>query len=217
MDIKYLGHASFQMKGKTAVVVTDPFDSKMVGLKYPKVDADIVTVSHNHGDHNQVALVGGNPLVVDWPGEYEKQNVRITGYPTYHDKVKGAEKGENVMYKIEMEGLSILHCGDLGHTLEDKFSEQVGAIDVLMIPVGGYYTINADEANAVIRELEPSIVIPMHYNQEGMNQEAFAQVAPLSEFLKKMGAESVELVSKLTIKKEELTEGMKIVPMVISV
>jgi hypothetical protein len=105
MEIKYLGHASFLIKTKTAKIVTDPFDPQMVGLKFPKVEAEIVTVSHNHQDHNQVALVLGNPTVFDWPGEFEKMNVRIFGFKTYHDKEKGAKRGENIIFKIEAEGI----------------------------------------------------------------------------------------------------------------
>ncbi len=216
MEIKYFGHSSFFLKGKTATVVTDPFDPQMVGLKFPKIEASVVTISHQHQDHNCSDLVGGNPLIVNIPGEYEKQDARITGFSTYHDKKQGEERGRNTLFKIEMDGVSILHCGDLGHILNDELIEEVNGVDVLLIPIGGFYTIDADEALAVARKIEPSIVIPMHYNTPKLNQQGFGKLAPVSTFLTKIGAEPMEPVKKLVVKKEELTEEMKVVVMEIN-
>src|SRR3989338_2408011 len=216
MDIKYLGHASFFIKSKEAKLVTDPFDPKMVGLKFPKVEADIVTVSHHHSDHDQTNLINGEPLVIDMPGEYEKKGLRVFGHQSYHDKQKGAERGENIVYKIEGEVVSILHGGDLGIVLDDAFIDTIGDVDVLLVPVGGFFTIDAVEASELVKKIEPSIVIPMHYNSSKLNQQVFAKLLPVSEFLKKIGQESAVPVSKLTIKKEELEEEMKVVVMEIS-
>ena len=216
MDIKYLGHASFFIKSKEAKLVTDPFDPKMVGLKFPKVEADIVTVSHHHSDHDQTNLINGEPLVIDMPGEYEKKGLRVFGHQSYHDKQKGAERGENIVYKIEGEGVSLLHCGDLGIVLDDAFIDTIGDVDVLLVPVGGFFTIDAVEASELVKKIEPSIVIPMNYNSSKLNQQVFAKLLPVSEFLKKIGQESAVPVSKLTIKKEELEEEMKVVVMEIS-
>lgn len=210
MEIKYFGHSSFFLKGKTATVVTDPFDPQMVGLKFPKVEASIVTVSHQHQDHNRSDLISGNPLVVDIPGEYEKQEVRITGFSVYHDKKQGEERGSNTLFKIEMDNISLLHCGDLGHILNDELIEEISGVDVLLIPVGGFYTIDADEAVAMVRKIEPSIVIPMHYNTSKLNQQGFGKLAPVANFLTKIGAGEIEPVKKLVVKKEELGEGMKV-------
>lgn len=216
MEIKYLGHASFQLKGKSGSVITDPFDSKMVGLKFPAVEADIVTISHQHPDHDQVALVGGTPQIIDIPGEYEKQKIRVTGWGVFHDGKSGEERGKNTIYKIEIDEVSILHCGDLGHILSEELVEEIGPVDVLLIPVGGFFTIGADEANQVIHEIEPSIVIPMHYNDPKLNQEVFAKLAPLSDFLTKVGVSQIEPVKKLSLKKAEMTEEMKVVVMEIT-
>lgn len=216
MDIKYLGHASFQIKGKTGSVITDPFDPKMVGLKFPSVAADIVTISHDHPDHNMKSLVTGTPLIIDIPGEYEKQKVRVTGWGVYHDSKNGAERGKNTIYKIEVDDVSILHCGDLGHTLSEELVEEIGPVDVLLIPVGGFFTIGPDEANQVIHEIEPSIVIPMHYNDPKLNQATFAKLAPLSDFLTKAGVSQIEPVKKLSLKKADMTEDMKVVVMEIT-
>lgn len=214
MQIKYFGHASFYLKTKAARIVTDPFDSKMVGLKFPKTEVDIVTVSHGHADHNFLGQVSGDPLVIDWPGEFEKNDVRVTGYPTYHDKEKGAQRGENILYKIEAEEISLLHCGDLGWTLDDETVDQIGEIDILFVPVGGHFTIDANEAQEVAKKIEPSIVVPMHYGNPEMAPDLLKLLAPLAEFLNKFGVSEKDAVDQLTIKKEDLVaEEMKVIPL----
>jgi L-ascorbate metabolism protein UlaG (beta-lactamase superfamily) len=215
MEIKYLGHASFLIKAKEGKVVTDPFDPK-IGLKYPKQEADIVTVSHHHSDHNNVTQVGPSPLVLDWPGEFEKQGIRIFGFQSYHDKQKGAERGENVLYKIEAEGISILHCGDLGVIPNDDLIDEIGEVDILMVPVGGYYTIDSSEAVELIKKIDPSVVIPMHYGRTELNPETFGNLTPVSDFLKKMGIEGVEAVDKFVVKQGDFGDEMKVVVMKIS-
>jgi L-ascorbate metabolism protein UlaG (beta-lactamase superfamily) len=152
-------------------------------------------------------------LLVDIPGEYEKQGARITGFPVYHDKKQGAERGRNTLFKIEIDNLSVLHCGDLGHILDDELIEEINGVDILLIPVGGFYTINAVEAVTIVRKIEPSIVIPMHYNHPKLNQQVFEKLAPVSEFLTKMGVGQIEPIAKLVVKKEELGEEMKVVVM----
>lgn len=215
MEIKYLGHASFLIKSKDVKIVTDPYDP-YIGMKFPKVEANIVTVSHGHKDHNRHDLIEGSPLVLDMPGEFEKMGVRIFGYKSYHDKKQGAERGENILYKIETENMSVLHCGDLGYVPDDAFIDFIGEVDVLMVPVGGFYTIDATEATELIKKVEPSLVIPMHYNHGKLKQEHFGKVASISEFLKKFGAEGLQPVPKLIVRKEELEQEMKIVVMEIS-
>ncbi len=216
MDIKYFGHSSFHIKTKEARVVTDPFDPKAVGLKFPKTEADIVTVSHHHHDHNYMAGITGSPLLLDWPGEFEKMKVRVWGFRSYHDKKQGAERGENVVFRIEAEDISILHCGDLGVVLTDDFLDDVGEVDILMVPTGGFYTIDAGEAVELVQKVEPKIVIPMHYNSPNLNQEMFGKLSTVDDFLKKIGSEPQPPVTKFTVKKEDLGEEMKVVVMDIS-
>lgn len=213
MQIKYLGHASFLIKTKDARVVTDPYDSKMVGLKFPKTEADVVTISHHHPDHNKADVVSGTPLTLDWPGEYEKNGVRIFGFKSFHDKSQGSERGENILFKFEAEDVSILHCGDMGVVPTQELLDEIGDIDILMVPVGGFYTIGPEDAVEVVKKIEPSIVIPMHYNDPALDQKTFGKLSTLADFLKKFGIEKPELVDQLTIKKEELGEEIKIVPM----
>ncbi|MGB2731922.1 MAG: MBL fold metallo-hydrolase [Microgenomates group bacterium] len=216
MQLKYLGHSSFLIKSKDAKVVTDPFDPKAVGLKFPKQEADIVTMSHGHADHNHSAGVSAEALVVDWPGEYEKMGVRITGYSTFHDKEKGAQRGENIIYKIEADDISILHCGDLGHTLTDDLVEEIGDVDILLIPVGGHYTINSAEALSVVHKIEPAIVIPMHYNHEGLDQKAVGELTGLDEFIKVYGSAPAETLDVLNMKKDDVPEETKLILLKIS-
>lgn len=211
MEIKYIGHASFLIKGKTTTMVTDPFDPKMVGLKFPTIPADIVTVSHQHDDHNQTKFISGNPLVIIRPGEYEKQGVRISGIPVFHDNKQGTQRGKNTLYRIEMDDIAILHCGDLGHQLSDEVIEELGRIDILMIPVGGVYTIDSKEACEVVQDIEPSLVIPMHYADNRLNQETFGGLSPISDFIHAMGVAAPEALKKLGVKKEELTGETKVV------
>ena len=217
MEIKYLGHASFLIKTKTARVVTDPFDPEMVGMKFPKTEADIITVSHHHDDHDQVDLVsmpatGSAPLIIEIPGEFEKMGVRITGYKSYHDDKKGEERGENILYKIEAEGITVLHCGDLGFVPDDGFLDEIGDIDILMVPVGGFYTIDAAQAEQLVKKVEPAIIIPMHYANPLMkNKDLAGKLTPVEEFTKKFGIEKPVALPKLIYKKEEGEAEMKVV------
>jgi L-ascorbate metabolism protein UlaG (beta-lactamase superfamily) len=203
MDIYYSGHSSFRLKGKTATVVTDPFDSKMVGLKYPTTEANIVTISHDHDDHNKADLIKGDPKIISGPGEYEIKEISILGFPSYHDSKKGEERGKNTIYVFEIDGIRVCHLGDLGEKLSETLIEALGEIDVLLIPVGGTYTIGSKEAAELVREIEPSYVIPMHYLTDGMNKASFEKLDPIDPFLREVGL-AVEKMPKLSIKKEEI-------------
>jgi len=210
VDITYLGHSSFRLKSKDATVVTDPFDPKMVGLKYSGVEADVVTISHHHQDHDKHELVKGVKKVVDGPGEYEIMGVSIIGLSTFHDDKKGAERGPNTIYVFEADGFRIAHLGDLGHPLNQVLVEAMGNIDILILPVGGIFTIGPEEAAEIVREIEPKIVIPMHYQQPRLNPENFSKLLGVETFLKEVGL-PVENLAKLSIKKEELAEVSKVV------
>ncbi|MBU0572301.1 MBL fold metallo-hydrolase [Patescibacteria group bacterium] len=210
MDITYLGHSSFRLKGKTASVVIDPFDSKAVGLPFPKVSAEIVTISHDHEDHNKAELVKDVRKVISGPGEYEINGVSIVGIASYHDDTKGTKRGKNTIYMIEMDGLRIVHLGDLGHKLSEKFIEKVGSVDVLIVPVGGEYTIGAVRATELTRLIEPSIIIPMHFKVPNLNPATFSKLAPVEPFLTQIGL-PVEKLKKLTITNRAPEEEQKVV------
>lgn len=211
MEIKYLGHSSFFIKAYKTRIVTDPFDPKMVGMKFPKTEADIVTVSHQHQDHNYLDGITGEPLVIDIPGEFEKMQVRIFGYKSYHDSKKGEERGENILFKIKAEGIDLLHCGDLGVIPDDNFIDQLGTVDIMMVPVGGFYTITSKEAAELVKKVEPSIIIPMHYGHDQLTPDLAQKLSPLTDFLKEMDHENVVPIPKLVVKKEELQGEIKVV------
>ena len=211
MDIYWYGQALFKLKGKNATIVVDPFDQAMIGLKLPKpaeLEADAVLVTHSHGDHSFVEAVGGDPLKVLGPGEYEIKGVSINGISVFHDKTQGSERGKNTVYHIEMDGLDIVHVGDLGHTFTEEQIQEIGNTDILLIPVGSVYTINAKEAAEVVTQLEPKIIIPMHYGGlPGLKP----PLEGVENFLKEMGAENVTPVVKLTITKDKLPEEPQVV------
>lgn len=210
MEISYLGHSSFRIRTGSGFVVTDPFDSKMVGLKYSGVEADIVTVSHDHADHNQYQLVKGVKRVVSGPGEYEIAGISIIGIPSFHDDKKGELRGKNTIYIIEAEGLRLCHLGDLGHVLSQELVQEIGEVDILMVPVGGEFTIGPKEASQVVMDIQPKIVVPMHFSLPGLNKEVFSKLSSVDEFLKELSLPT-ERLPKLSIKKEELAEESKAV------
>ncbi len=191
--------------------MTDPFSSSMVGLKFPKTEATIVTVSHEHDDHNNVPAVSGSPYVVRGPGEYEIQGVSIVGIPSFHDDVNGSKRGKNTIYRIEIDGVVVTHLGDLGHALTTQQVDALDGVDVLLVPVGGVYTIDANQAVSVINGLDPKIVIPMHYHRPALNQQVFGTLMPVAAFTKEMGKEEVVPVSKLSISRDKLPTELHVV------
>lgn len=212
MDITYLGHSSFKIKGKTATVVTDPFDESAVGLKYPAVEADIVTTSHDHDDHGKIKLVKNYKKAFTGPGEYEVMGISFIGIPSFHDEKKslpagrqGEKRGKNTIFVIEVDGVRICHLGDLGHKLTEGQLKKIGDIDVLMIPVGGEYTIDSKLAVIVMQQIEASYIIPMHYQVEGLKSSTFKKLEPVENFLKASGM-VVEKTDKLVVKKEMIVD-----------
>ena len=163
LKIKWLGHSCFLLTSEANVkVLTDPFDNQ-VGYRPPAVEADIVTVSHNHFDHNHSQVVKGRPKVLNQPGEYKNDGIGITGISAFHDGVQGAKRGNNVIFIVNMDGLRICHCGDLGHIPSSEQTAAIGKIDVLLIPTGGTYTVDASEAWKIVQLLKPQVAIPMHF------------------------------------------------------
>jgi L-ascorbate metabolism protein UlaG (beta-lactamase superfamily) len=204
MIITWQGHSCFKIQDKTGTdgvtVVTDPFD-KAVGLKVPNFEADIVTVSHQHHDHNNVDALRGTPFVIDCAGEYDFKGVLIEGIDSYHDEKDGAERGNNTIYRIEIDDISVAHLGDLGHVLDNTQIEKLAGTDVLLIPVGGKYTIDAKKAMEVISQIEPRIVIPMHYK----TKDSQVDVEGVEKFVKEMGL-TPTYEEKLKISKKDLPQ-----------
>ncbi|PIY91022.1 MAG: hypothetical protein COY72_00395 [Candidatus Nealsonbacteria bacterium CG_4_10_14_0_8_um_filter_35_10] len=213
MQVIWKGQSFFQIliqRGKESVVkiAIDPYDEQ-IGLKPPTLEADILLISHSHYNHNNIKAVSGNPFIIEGPGEYEIKGIFIQGISSFHDNVQGKERGENTIYTLESEGIKICHLGDLGQKeLTDEQLEKIGAIDILMIPVGGIYTISAKEAAKIISQVEPKIVIPMHYHIPKLK----IKLEGLDKFLKMMGVKAPEVSKKLSVSQRNLpTEGMKII------
>lgn len=201
MDVTWLGHGCFRLRGRNAAVVTDPYPPT-IGLKLSRMDADLVTVSHDHEDHSYTQVVRDGAYEVHGPGEYEKAGVAVIGLATYHDAEKGAQRGRNTVYLIEMDEVRICHLGDLGHKLDDVEAEAVGTPDLLLVPVGGHSTLNGEQAAEVVRQLEPRYVIPMHYAIPGLK----IALDPLDRFLKEMGVTASEAQPKLSVQKSSVSE-----------
>lgn len=202
MTITYHGHSTFKIKGKAGTVVTDPYDD-YIGLTLPKMSADIVTVSHDHKDHNAIKSIVGtarrnNPFIVTDAGEYEVGGISVFGVQTFHDANGGVERGTNMVFTCLIDEIKICHLGDLGHELTPKQLEAIGSVDVLLCPVGGVFTIDPELAVKTIRAIEPGIAIPMHYKTEKHNQDVFADLKTLDDFLKVYGV-SPAAVPKLQL------------------
>lgn len=206
MEIYWLGHSCFRLKGKDTTVIVDPFNPE-IGYQLGKYEADIVVVTHQHSGHNYIEGIQGESKPVVSPGEYEIANVFLTGIGTFHDDKNGELRGKNISYSIEIEGISICHLGDLGHVPSSRIVGELGRVDVLLVPVGGISTIDATGAADVVRRLEPKVVIPMHYKTPSINRE----LHPVERFLKEMGVKEATPQLKLSISKSNLSSVRHIV------
>jgi len=205
MEISWLGHSCFHLRGKNVTLITDPF-SPQLGHTLGKISAPIVTISHNHPGHNYVEGISGDPRIVRGPGEYEISDVLITGVASYHDDKHGQELGRNTIYIIHMDDLVICHLGDLGHVLQEEQLEEAADADILLVPIGGQHTINAAQAAEVISQVEPHIVIPMHYSPPQGDAPN-----PLDKFCREMGIEAINPQPKLSITHSALPAETQVV------
>jgi len=206
MELIWFGHSCFKIKDKNIVIVADPYSDE-IGLKMPSLEADILTISHPHYDHNNVAAVTAEN-VLSTPGEYEIKGTFIEGIESFHDDKQGAERGRNTIFVFHLSDLTICHLGDLGHKLTDEEAERIGDVDVLLVPVGGNFTIDAEGAVSVINQIEPKVVVPMHYKIEGVNLE----IADAKKFCEEMGSPCEPQEGPLKIQKKDLPEeGMQVV------
>jgi len=208
MTIQYLNHSSFLIKAKKngnqiTKIVIDPFNDD-IGIKFKPTKADIVLVSNMHPDHNNVAGIkgleqsdlklddlkvnGDKPFIIKTPGEFEVDGIMIKGIQSFHDNQQGQIRGPNTIYTITAEGLTICHLGDLGHKLTEEQEEKIGNVDVLMVPVGGTYTIGPETATEVISQIEPGYVIPMHF-KTAKHSGTYSELKTLDDFLKELGEE----------------------------
>lgn len=211
MKIKYFGHASFLVTTDNGTrIITDPYEPGSFdgAVMYRPIgeEADIVLVSHGHPDHNHTASVGGNPQVVDESGANNVKGIPILGVPTYHDTSGGSERGSNIIFRFEADGLVLCHLGDIGHTLDDETTRQLKPVDILMMPVGGFFTIGSSEADSLINSLMPGLVIPMHFKTEGVD----FPIAPVNDFLSGRKEVLWEEGSEIDVTAGNLPEGVMV-------
>jgi len=205
VEITYLGHSCFKITGKKITVLTDPFDSEKIGIKLTKQDADVVTVSHSHYDHNYLEAVKSEYLLLDSPGEYEIKESEFQGIIGFHDDTHGEERGQITIFNMEIDGINICHLGDLGAELTGEQLDKVDGVDILMIPVGGKFTIDAKQAVKVINQIEPKIVLPMHYKAGKLTD-----LATLESFLQEFSVNPVPM-DKLKVTNKDLPEELEVI------
>ena len=212
MKIKYYGHAAFKLTSDTGVrIIVDPYQSGAFdgALSYGKItdEADIVLTSHDHDDHNYTGDLKGTFAHIGKAGTHSVKGVKVRGLPTHHDGSGGKERGNNLLFVIEVDGMIVAHVGDLGHTLDKDLLEEIGRIDVLLIPVGGFFTIDARQATTVMNDLKPALTIPMHFKTE----KSGFPIAKVEEFISDKNGVRMAKSSEVEIKKETLPRTAEIV------
>jgi len=206
MDITWLGHSCFLISGKEKTIITDPCHPDL-GYCLGELESDIVTLSHFHPGHSYIEAIVNDPRLVKSPGEYEIGGTFITGVASFHDNKKGDLRGKNTIYIIEMDDMTLCHLGDLGHPLDPHSIEEIGDVDILLLPVGEVSTISLDTAVEIVRQLEPPIVIPMHYKTEAFT----GNLSPVDNFLNKMRVLGLEAKPKLSITSSSLPATPQII------
>ncbi|HET8568656.1 MAG TPA: MBL fold metallo-hydrolase [Candidatus Limnocylindria bacterium] len=206
MDLTWLGHACFRLRGREGIVLTDPPDPKS-GHAIPRTEAHLVTMSHDHPGHGSLRSVGGEPVVLTGPGEYEVREILVTGVATFHDDDKGAKRGKNTVFAIRLDDLVVCHLGDLGHSLPATELERIGDVDVLLVPISGADTnLSAATAAEIVHQLEPKVVVPMSFEAEGRKKDA-----PFDRLLHELGVKELVPVPKLSVTRSSLPENLQVV------
>lgn len=212
MKIKYYGHAAFLITSDQGLkIITDPYESGAYGgqLAYGKIkdQADIALTSHDHADHNDTKSLPGSPQIVKQGGTKSVKGVSFKEIATYHDPSKGSERGANTIFTFLVDGIKICHLGDLGHVLSQKEADEIGSVDILLIPVGGYFTIDSKEATQVAEQIKPKVLIPMHFKTEKCG----FPIAPVEDFLQGKANVKRAKTSEVTFNQASLPPKMEIV------
>ncbi|MBL7209915.1 MAG: MBL fold metallo-hydrolase [Dehalococcoidia bacterium] len=205
MEITWLGHSCFRVKGKDAIVISDPCHPSL-GYTLGKIQADVVTVSHFHPGHSYSEAITSEFKEIRGPGEYELKGIFITGIATFHDSDRGEKLGKNTVYVLEMDGVTLCHLGDLGHLPASQLMEAIGDVDVLFLPVGGVSTIAGSTAAEIVRHLSPKIVIPMHYKTSAEVKD----LQPVDRFLKELGIKEMVSQPKLSVNRSTLPTSTQV-------
>ena len=210
MIIEYLGHSCFKLTESTGTsIVCDPYSEEIVGYEMPKAEADVVTVSHHHSDHDLIENVGGKPVVIDKENNCDFDGVEINSIKSFHDASRGKKRGENMIFKFRMDGIDICHLGDLGEKCSSDLIETLLPVNVLLIPVGGTYTIDAEMAKEYVDRIMPDIVIPMHYR----TKDCKLDIDKVDEFLNLFDEDVIEEAegNSIELSRTDLSGETKIV------
>jgi L-ascorbate metabolism protein UlaG (beta-lactamase superfamily) len=206
LQIRWHGHSCFEITNDMTIV-TDPHDGRSIGIPTPNITGDIILVTHNHYDHNSVKTVERqDSKVITDERKRTIGPIQIQGFSAYHDAVHGEHRGKMILYKFICDDVTFCHLGDLGHELDEKTIQQIGLVDILFIPVGGTYTIDADQAWKVIDSLKPRIVIPMHYRVEGLS----IPLADIDPFLEKKHIKIRKVGNEIDIEKDEIPKDPEV-------
>jgi L-ascorbate metabolism protein UlaG (beta-lactamase superfamily) len=206
MDMTWLGHACFRMRGREGVVLTDPPDPKS-GHAIPRTEAGLVTMSHDHAGHASLRSVAGEPVVLRGPGEYEVHDMLVTAIGSFHDDEKGAARGRNTVFAIRLDDLVICHLGDLGHALSAVDLEKLGDVDIALVPISGAdVNLSAARAAEIVHQLEPKVVVPMSFDPDDTKKDT-----PYLRLLHELGVKELEFVSKLSVTRSTLPDNLQVV------
>jgi L-ascorbate metabolism protein UlaG (beta-lactamase superfamily) len=208
MTITYLGHSCFKLRGSQKTVVIDPYD-KTVGFIMPKTKTDLVLVSHQHPGHSAVDRLEGQSIVISAPGEYEVGGVSVFGLKSNHDSTKGSDRGPNTVFTVDIDGFRICHLGDLGHLLDDRETEELDGVDVLIVPVGGGSTLSVKQILQLVDKIDPKVFIPMHF-RTAKHAASYSHLSSLDDFLKEWDQPPIRL-DKLNLKDFDMTEESQLV------
>lgn len=206
MDMTWLGHACFRMRGREGIVLTDPPDPKS-GHAIPRTEAGLVTISHDHAGHSSLRSVAGEPVVLLGPGEYEVHDVLVTGIGSFHDDEKGEVRGRNTVFAIRLDDMVICHLGDLGHALPAADLDRIGDVDIALVPISGPDTnLSAARAAEIVHQLEPKVVVPMSYDPDDKKKDT-----PFQRLLHELGVKDLEPLPKLSVTRGTLPENLQVI------
>ena len=206
MDMTWLGHACFRMRGREGIVLTDPPDPKS-GHAIPRTEAGLVTMSHDHEAHASLRSVAGEPVVLRGPGEYEVHDVRVIGIASFHDDEQGAQRGRNTVFAIRLDDLVICHLGDLGHALPAADLEKLGDVDIALVPISGPdINLSAARAAEIVHQLEPKVVVPMSFDLDDTKKDS-----PYMRLLHELGVKELVPVPKLSVARSTLPANLQVV------
>ncbi|PKK81361.1 MAG: Zn-dependent hydrolase [Thermoplasmata archaeon HGW-Thermoplasmata-2] len=209
LNFRWHRHSCFEVSNDASIVM-DPHDGSSIGVAAPIANADVILVSHDHYDHNATRVVETpSSKVIRAAGQYEAKGVKIAGVRAYHDEAKGAKRGEITIFKFEVDGIAFCHMGDTGHVIDDETAAKIGNVDILMLPVGGTFTLDAAGAWETVKKLKPKVVVPMHYRIPGLS--LMIQTAePFIKMARANGCEVENMGNEVELEKDDLPEKTEV-------